>query len=460
MLQPAHEGGSGQNKQAGPQREPVDKLHLPPPAAISAKQSASGDLFEGDIRPFWLMDTDFVGGELMRSAKAYLTDAEKSRGGRPWNYKEIKHALQEYPKVAERTDYYKAEYYYVPQIAAYAGVQLDAESKKSLRSAENIMKKVFSAGSEEDIRSSGRDVYGLDEKMAVTVVKWLANTAELPQDRYGKQVTASKRFLDRFVNMVFTEFRGGEAMDDYMRLALGKAREVESEKELDSKQIAFVPLYTGANPMAKIAKQILPFKFHSMRPLFFTRSMAERMGLKDGEPRRFTPEGRKTAERFLEERGLLKGDIRHIIFMDCGQRGTLHEIIKPILKDRDIDSDYLVLYHSGYSGKDRQLAHGLNDEPKWSNSDRRLLWLAHMFDDGLEYKFSVPDYTLREHGGSVRPQISFVPRRWFARLTSQKLSFYGFVKSGVSVSSTGMISEDSEEWTRPLPEKTKKRSPP
>ncbi|MFH1995614.1 MAG: GNAT family N-acetyltransferase [Candidatus Omnitrophota bacterium] len=400
-------------------RYKIQNPRTSPSAAIPP--DADPAFFESSSPPYWMMGNDLIAKETKRLAAKLLDQASAERAGRPWSYEEIQKLLQTHPEITTKLQFEKAEYYHIPEIAAYANLALDEESRAFYDEAERIFKKIVHARSEEEILSLARHLKEINPRIAVVILKWLASTTEMHGSKYAAEERAARRFLRRFVNLFFGELGGREAINDYLVMAANMVQKARRERDLMPDEVAVVPVLTGGGTLRDFANTRLFFSVHRVRPLLFTRVMAQAYGVEEVDGRRrFTREGAEAVCEYLKLQEIIDDRIRHIVFLDVGQRGTIRELLTPILDKLSITSDLPVLYHGKYAEADRHLAHGLNDEPAWRPRDEELLWMAYILDDGFEKSIDVSNFVLEEKPRGRLPFFKLTNSLWFYRLVQER----------------------------------------
>jgi CheY-like chemotaxis protein len=366
--------------------------------------------FTGDIRPYWSANSDFWVRYLLMTAGPIV----KGSPHHMWSYESIQGYLQQH-RDDEGLDI-KAEYYYIPEIAAHAKIKLDEKSQISFKKTNAFFRRIVEAKSPKEIDALVRKLKSFDPRMSVVLLKWLGNTAEQKTDKYPREIFVAQTFLKRFVDLFFTELGGSEILRSYMQMINDQAR--PRTKDLDYDEILVVPFLTGSHVINEFAKA----NFLRVRPLMFTRAMARDMGaVETPQGLQMTPEGEEYLREYLEKQGILLPGVKEIIFLDSGQRGTLHGLLRPVLEEMGIGSQLQMIYHRYDDKMPSDLGHGLNEEPGWEARADELLWANYILDDGLESADQVPSYLM---ANKVRPIVAPTTRRWFLELTREVVRYY------------------------------------
>jgi hypothetical protein len=259
--------------------------------------------------------------------------------------------------------------------------------------------------------------------MMVLLLKWLGNTAELQSDSHRMQRSRARTFLAQFLNYIFDECGATEVLESYRELVKREVDEVMRRDGLAIDQLLVVPLRTGADHIGRHLARQLDAGMPEIRPLLFTRAMAQAFGIDPPlEGSRFEVAAANNVTRYLKQRGVIRHGLRHVVFVDAGQRGTIRELLEPILNRAGISCSLLVLYHGRHAHRDKHLAYGLNDESSWTSRASELKWYAFLLDDGLETDIEVPRYVIRDNPRWISTETRPSPRRWFRRLVRDYLS--------------------------------------
>ena len=391
-----------------------------------AATAANTGFFEKDnsgYKPFWSSYVDtyatalfIIGREYFR--KTYGDGAKK----KVWNYEELEKLLRDHRIVVEHFNSERFDYFHISEFAEYIGLELDGPSRALYDEAETLLKRILQAKGAREQMALALELKARDpRRIVIPVLKWLANTAELKNRKdlrhYTHEALAARSFLNNFVRWYFGRLGGQKVLRSYTAWAERKINDAIQQRQGNDKEIQIVPLLRSG----KVLAYYLEASGFSTHDLLITKSMAEGFGLGDtGAGRQLTSYGKARLKRYLNLHHVPAEGVKHIVFLDAGSKGSMHPLLRQVLAEKDVSSEFLHLHHGGYGAGEEDWAVGLNDEPSWKGREAELLWHAYIINDGLEQFYDVPADIVWDDGpGLIDTLIRETPRPWYAYLCDQ-----------------------------------------
>nr|CAX68910.1 Hypothetical protein JG1_0240 [uncultured bacterium] len=351
------------------------------------------------------------------------------------------------PQVRAVTNNRKFEFFYVPEIALTAGVNLDVASKERISTALRAYQRIM-AGDEEP-RALVQWLKTSTTVNNVYVLKWLANTAETADPLRPTEQIKARVFLQEYVKEFFES--GQDALNAFRQMTLLRIDEVRNERHLSNDDILVMPLLTSGEGIGRFISNEVQKTGVSVRPLVFTTAMTEDFGrdrtVVQGKGAPFTEQGRNSALKYLKGQGLINARVKHIIFIDTGMTGAFGALMRSLLDPQGISSDLLLIHHSGYEqlGIDPNVAKGLNDLADWRSAKERLHWIEEIFDNGLEHTIEVPSGKIvTDADGKMSVETRPTARSWYAGVVARAIDESSAKNDAMTVAQVGVaFGEDS-----------------
>ncbi|MBU4312745.1 MAG: phosphotransferase, partial [Candidatus Omnitrophica bacterium] len=392
----------------------------------------------------------FIDPDLMSAAtkiipmiKKHAYEFEKERG-RPLNRKELSDFVQWDEEILARASNRKIQQ--IPDLLIISGINIDTSSKNGISAAKEIFNQMMTVPFEEvgDVIRELRDPKKRRE--AIIALKWMANVAELSEDGYLSERNRAREVLEKFLEIFFSDFNGKKILDAFAQMAEEKISE-KIDQGVNPEEILVVPVLTSGEQIGQyVASRVKRTKNVVSQPLLFTTAMTYAFGRMENEeiPRQgkvFTEVGKRNALRYLEQEGILKKNLKHIIFIDTGMTGSFGKLFDSVFEGTGISTELLLIDHADYEKAkvEKIWAHGLNDEEAWSDREKELRWMTIIFDQFIEHSEESPSHLMEgvSDGGFIRVARRPTNHPWFAGFVKQEFDRMAKQDAGVYISTRG-----------------------
>ncbi|MEI6631189.1 MAG: ARMT1-like domain-containing protein, partial [bacterium] len=333
------------------------------------------------------------------------------------------------------------------EIAASGQISISNWVREDLRRIDEYMSAI--AGHTERDASVYDSLVNEDAEIAVMVLRWMGNLAEL--SAYPRVQERARDFLSFFVRRVLAENK--DILDGFTELVFAKAEEAQQRLALAQQggEVKIVFLLTGAEHLGSYVRKQALVKGEGIQvqELLLTRSMLRSIGYDVSAEQPISTETKSGLHQYLLRQHILDNETSHIIFIDTGFVGSLNLALAELLKEQGISEDYLMVCQVFLAGNPIA-AFGLNRLEEWSESPERLFWFAYILDKGLEVATNSPVGFRDDLQVSITP----TPRPWFYKLVKKEIGLLGAKrqeeKANGQVQSTIMVVCEANVFRSPI----------
>jgi len=298
------------------------------------------------------------------------------------------------------------------EIAATGVVSVNRQTKKVIDDATKLV--TMALDPESSLPATYSTFMQSEHATLTLAVKWLANVAEA-DDLHTSPL--AKDFLTFFVHQTLTDNK--DALEAFSAMVFAHTKQARDKfgSGPGHTAVEIVVMMSGGEPLGYWlkAKAAQLGEQAPIKTLMLTTAMAQKIPhYLDFDTVFLKPEGVKMLTNYLWANEVAIPHVRHVVFVDTGFGGSINRYFFQLLTHfLNMSEDYLILAHASSGLGQSYLAHGLNDEPKWKGTEKRLKRIAEILDEVFEHSI------LSSRSMEGKPTPTFRP--WFAQTVKQEI---------------------------------------